>query len=149
MNSVVFVPTSRLVAEPRLARRYGFSLLEMILAIAILGGALVVIGHLVNIGYRSATEARIRHQANILADTKMAEVSAGVIELNSVSGSVIEEDPDWLYAVNVEPSDYLGLLMVTVTVQQTPASAAEPVSLSLTRFMPDPDFDPTTLEDPQ
>jgi hypothetical protein len=118
----------------------------MILAIAILGGALVVIGQLVNIGYHSASEARLRSQANILVDSKMSEVSAGIIELTSSSGVTISESPGWIYSVAVEPSDHLGLLMVTVTVEQTAATSANPISMSMIRFLPDPDFDPTELE---
>lgn len=120
----------------------GFSLLEVLLSIAILGGALVVIGQLVNIGYRSAIEARIRSDANILVDGKMAEVSAGIIELQSTSSSVIEENPDWMYTVDVQQSGQLGLLMVMVTVEQTPNSASNPISMSVVRLMPDPEYDP-------
>ena len=120
----------------------GFSLLEVLLSIAILGGALVVIGQLVNIGYRSAIEARIRSDANILVDGKMAEVSAGIIELQSTSSSVIEENPDWMYSVDVQQSGQLGLLMVMVTVEQTPNSASNPISMSVVRLMPDPEYDP-------
>lgn len=120
----------------------GFSLLEVLLSIAILGGAMVVIGQLVNLGYRSAIEAKIRSDANILVDGKMAEVSAGIIELQSVSASVIEENPDWMYSVDVQQSAQLGLLMVVVTVEQTPNSASNPISMSVVRFMPDPEYDP-------
>ena len=120
----------------------GFSLLEVLLSIAILGGAMVVIGQLVNLGYRSAVEAKIRSDANILVDGKMAEVSAGIIELQSVSSSVIEENPDWMYSVDVQQSGQLGLLMVVVSVEQTPSSSASPISMSVVRFMPDPDYDP-------
>ena len=122
--------------------RRGFSLLEVLLSIAILGGAMVVIGQLVNIGYRSAIEARIRSDANILVDGKMAEVSAGIIELESVSSSLIEENPDWMYSVDVQESTQLGLLMVTVSVEQTPNSTANPISMSVIRYMPDPEYDP-------
>ena len=120
----------------------GFSLLEVLLSIAILGGAMVVIGQLVNIGYRSAIEARIRSDANILVDGKMAEVSAGIIELQSTSSSVIEENPDWMYSVDVQQSGQLGLLMVMVTVEQTPNSASNPIFMSVVRLMPDPEYDP-------
>lgn len=120
----------------------GFSLLEVLLSIAILGGAMVVIGQLVNIGYRSAIEARIRSDANILVDGKMAEVSAGIIDLQSTSSSIIEENPDWMYSVDVQQSGQLGLLMVMVTVEQTPNSASNPISMSVVRLMPDPEYDP-------
>lgn len=127
----------------RYQNRNGLSLLEILLSIAILGGSLVVIGSLVTTGYRSAMEARLRSEGNILCDTKMAEVMAGIIELSSVSGAKIEENEDWVYTLQVEPSDQLGLLFVRLTVQQTPDAADTPLSLSLVRFVPDPDYDPT------
>ena len=126
--------------------RRGLSLLEVILAIAILGGSLAVISELVRIGILSAIETRMRSEANILCDAKMAEVSAGVIELNPVAPTIIAEKPQWLYAVNVEPSPgTLGLLVVTVTVEQ--AAVANPVSMSIVRFMPDPDYEPVLGEE--
>lgn len=136
------MPRLPITISARRKSRSGFSLLEVLLSIAILGGAMVVIGQLVNLGYRSAVEAKIRSDANILVDGKMAEVSAGIIELQSVSSSVIEENPDWMYSVDVQQSGQLGLLMVVVTVEQTPSSSANPISMSVVRFMPDPDYDP-------
>ncbi len=133
----------------RIARcRGGLSLLEVLLSIAILGGSLLVIGNLVGHGYRAATEARLRSEATILCDTKMAEISAGVLDLESVSDVAIEENQEWEYSVDVEPSNQTGLLIATVTVRQSPAVAANPLSLSLVRFIPDPDYDPTADDDP-
>lgn len=125
--------------------RGGMSLLEVILAIAILGGSLAVIFELVRIGMISAMETRVRSEANILCDAKMAEVSAGVLELQNVNAMAVENRPDWLYYVDVQESSELGLLLVTVRVEQ--AEAAEPVTVSITRFMPDPDYDPAAVEE--
>ncbi len=130
--------------RPSQSRR-GLTLLEVILSIAILGMSLVAIGQLVNLGYRSARQAQLRSDANIYADAKMAEVVAGVLELQSVSSQPLVQDRDWLYGISVEASDHLGLLSVTVNVTQNPEIYNPPVSLSITRFVPDPDFDP--LED--
>ena len=69
--------------------RRGLSLLEVILAIAILGGSMAVIFELVRIGVISAIETRVRSEANILCDAKMAEVSAGVIELKPIAATII------------------------------------------------------------
>ena len=123
-------------------KRNGLSLLEVILAVAILGGALAVIGQLLNLGYRSAVEAKLRSDANILADATMAEVAAGIIPLQSHSATAIDGNPEWLYSVDVQPAETLGLLSVLVTVEQSPMTAADPISFSLVRFMPDPDYDP-------
>ena len=119
----------------------GFSLLEVILSMAILGGALVVIGALVNIGYRHALSARLRSEANILCDTKMAEVAAGVLDLEPVSGSPIEESPDWNCSVFIEPSGQNGLLLVNVRVTNNQTEGV-PITVDVSRFMPDPDYDP-------
>jgi prepilin-type N-terminal cleavage/methylation domain-containing protein len=122
-------------------RGEGFSLLEVILAMAILGGALVVIGYLVNLGYKHALSARLRSEANILCDTKMSEVAAGVLDLEAVSSSPIEESPDWNYSVFIEPSGQNGLLLVTVRVANNQTGSV-PVTVEVARFMPDPDYDP-------
>ena len=124
-------------------RRTGFSLLEVILAIAILGGALTVIGYLVNLGYKHAVNTRMRSEGNILCDTKMAEVAAGVLDLESVNGRYIEENPDWSYSVFIDEAEQNGLLLVTVAVTNT--KTANPLTIDVARFMPDPDYDP--LED--
>lgn len=129
-------------AQSRIRHRGdGFSLLEVILAMAILGGALVVIGTLVNLGYKHALSARLRSEANILCDTKMAEVASGVLDLEAVSGSPIEEDPDWNYSVFIEKSDQNGLLLVTVRVTNNQTEST-PIAVEVARFMPDPDYDP-------
>ena len=128
--------------------RTGLSLLEVLLSIAILGGALVVIGNLITHGYRAATETKLRTQANLLCKTKMAEVVAGIIELESVAGQTIPEAPDWEYSIEIEPSDQLGLLFVKVTVVQSKSVAAVPLEISFVRFVPDPDYDPTADDDP-
>jgi type II secretion system protein I len=129
------------------SRRNGLSLLEVILAIAILGSAMAVIGNLFFLGYRSALQSRNRSDANILVDAKMAELAAGVIPAESVGSQSIEENPLWSYSVDVRSSDQLGLLIATVTVQQTDEAAAVPVSLSIVRFVPDPDYDPAEDEE--
>lgn len=123
--------------------RSGFSLLEVILAIAILGIALVAIGQLHNLGYRHASNARLRSEANIMLDAKMAEVVAGVIPLEATTGA-IEGSEGWQYEVMLGDSGQTGLLTVTVGVSNG-ADAGVPISLVATRFVPDPNYDP--LED--
>ncbi|MEQ1904187.1 MAG: hypothetical protein ABL888_08395 [Pirellulaceae bacterium] len=122
--------------------RHGLSLLEVVLAIAILGMSMVTIVQLLNIGYRGAMSSRARTEAALLCDSKMAELAAGVLSLESKSAAAVAENPNWIYSVDVQPSSQLGLLVVTVTVKQATNSLA-PVSMSIVRFMPDPDYDPT------
>lgn len=125
------------------ASRCGLSLLEVMLSIAILGISMAIIGNLFYLGSRSAMQARLRSDANILCDTKMAELAAGILPPNSVGNQTIEENPLWSYALDIQSSEQPGLLVATVTVQQSDSAAAVPVSMSIVRFIPDPDYDPT------
>lgn len=127
--------------------RSGLSLLEVILSIAILGGSMVMIGQLYHLGYRSALQARLRNDANIIADSKMAELAAGVLPLESSGNSPIDEHPGWSYSVDLQSSLQLGLFMATVTVSYGEESNNIPTSLSIVRFIPDPDYEPEEDEE--
>ena len=115
----------------------GLSLLEVILALAILGVSMSAISQLFFLGSRSASQATLRNEANILADTKMAELVAGILEARSTGQTGIAEAPGWVYSIKMDDGDQPGLLVATVTVQT--ADEQIPVSLSITRFFPDPD----------
>ncbi len=129
-------------------RRHGLSLLEVILAITILGGALIMIGQLIRIGARSAERAKMTSHAQILCDTKLAEISAGALPLESTSGTQVEESPEWYYSVQVSNADQVGLLKVIVTVSENDEGAVlGGNSFTLTRLLPDPDYDPYTPEE--
>ena len=96
--------------------RNGLSLLEVMLAIALLGTSMVVIYQLMGIGYRSSLEAQLQSDAANLVDTKMAEVSAGVLPLENAGGVPIEEAPEWSYSVEVQSSDQIGLLLSLIHI---------------------------------
>ena len=121
--------------------RRGFSLLEVLLAIAILGVSMVVISQAFYVGYHSAMKTRFLSEANMLADGKMAELAAGVLPLESGGGSFADR-PNWQYSVEVQPSLQPGLLMSTVTVSREDNRNDIQTSVSLVRFIPDPDYEP-------
>ena len=120
--------------------RDAFSLLEVILSIAILGGAMVVIGNGFFAGFRSAEIARFQGQANLIADSTMAQIVSGIIEPQSVSNASVPDQAGWSYSIDVTNADQPGLLTVGVTVAKL--AQARTVSVSIVRFVPDPDFDP-------
>ncbi|MEM7782472.1 MAG: hypothetical protein AAF623_03900 [Planctomycetota bacterium] len=124
------------------AKRTGLSLLEVILSIAILGGSLTVIGHLYYLGYRSALQVRIRSEANILADSVMAQLAGGVIEPSSTSSMPIEGHPNWTYSVSIEPSLQPGLLLAIVEVENQNEVNSVSTGVVLSRFLPDPNYEP-------
>lgn len=120
--------------------RSGLSLLEVILSLAILGISMTAIGHLFNLGFRSAADVQLRSEANMIADSTMAEIAAGVIDFGSPGGSV-ESNPLWKYEIDSQDSSQPGLKSVTVRVSLDD-DANNKISVSLVRLMVDPDFEP-------
>ncbi|MCU0958597.1 MAG: prepilin-type cleavage/methylation domain-containing protein [Pirellulaceae bacterium] len=115
------------------------TLLEVILAIAILGGSLAVLGELVRVGTRSARAARVLSTAQLLAESLVAQLTAGITLAEPTSG-IIEQFGGlrWQYVVQIEQVDQEGLLAVAVTVQEDVDPAQPAVSYMLVRWMIDP-----------
>lgn len=116
----------------------GLSLLEVILAIAILGGSLAVLGELLRLGSMAAARSRDLSTAELLCETKLAEVASGIEPMDGASSTPIDDSGEWLYSVTVGETDQEGLLSILVTIQQNPETAARPVMFSLTRWVIDP-----------
>ncbi|MCA9203136.1 MAG: prepilin-type N-terminal cleavage/methylation domain-containing protein, partial [Planctomycetales bacterium] len=121
--------------------RRGLSLLEVILAIAIFGGSLAVIGELIRLGTRSAMEARELTTAQLYCESKMAEVASGIIPQQPIGLTPIDIQnpvPEWYYTVEIAQTDREGLLGVYVMVIKNPDLATtQPISFSLVRWMKD------------
>ena len=122
----------------------GFTLLEVILALAILGGAVGVIASAAWSGLENARMTRELVQAELLAESMMAELLAEVRPLETTSDASFEEDegvedPDqWLYSIDVAAAAVDGMLEVRVTVRAA-ADAPRKVEYSLVRWILDPD----------
>lgn len=142
------------MTSSRLPTRNALSLLEIILALSILTGAMAVLGQVSYIGMRNAREARDLTQAELLCESKLAEITAGIVPSDPVSnayfdsqfdpGSNASNDPDsppWLYSIETELINDTGLLAVRVTVVQDVPPARRPVELSIIRWMVDPDLE--------
>jgi general secretion pathway protein I len=118
--------------------RGAFSLLEVILALAILVGAIAVMGELIRLGTLSAASARDLTQAQLICESKLAEITAGITPPEAVSLAEYELDPEWIYSVELASVDVPGLLMLRVTVAQNLDPSQRPVEFSLTRLIQDP-----------
>ena len=119
----------------------GLSLLEVILAIAILGGCIAVIGELVRLGARQAEEAGELTIAQLLCESKLEEIAAGVIAPEAVGDGPFELDPRWSYSIEVGSLDTPDLLQVTVMAHQVDGSRMIPLSYTLTRWILDPNLE--------
>jgi type II secretory pathway pseudopilin PulG len=119
------------------------SLLEVILAIAILAGTLAVLGEIVRSGSRSAQQARELAEAQFFASSIMAEITAGIVLPESTEGQQVDDNgQNWNYSILVEPTSQEGLLAILVTAHKEPTSAdQQPVTGSLARWMVDPQLE--------
>ncbi|MDD4266788.1 MAG: type II secretion system protein [Pirellulales bacterium] len=130
--------------------RRGFSLLEVILSLAILGGAMAILGEAVRQGMHNARIARDLTDAQLYCESKLAEIEAGLLTANAVADVPIERMQDsllesstdsyetgWLYSVESQVIDVAGLVQVAVTVSQDPAITKNPIRFTLTRLVLD------------
>ena len=128
--------------------RDAFSLMEVILAIAILAAAMVVLGELARQGLEHARAARDLTQAELICESKLSEIAAGLVPPEAVAPMPVEVDPSatqkWLYSVDVTPVGEEGLLAVKVTVTDTNATDQPGREVSLTRWMIDPEWNLST-----
>jgi type II secretion system protein I len=137
---------SRRIATRRRGGRIGLSLLEVILALTILGVSLAVLGELVRLGARAAANARDMTMAQLLCESMMSQVAAQETGPVVVGETGFPDDPEWSYSVDVQSIDQPGLVQVTVTVQkstqQNLAWQQANVTFQLVRWMIDPDLQP-------
>lgn len=130
------------------AKQAGFSLLEVILALAILAGAVAVVGEASRLALRNAAMARDLARAQFLCETKLAEILTGIAEPDPVASAPFDatsttsldpNEPAWLYSIGIEQTDEDGLISVRVTVTRDVPASQNPVQFSMVRWMPDPD----------
>jgi general secretion pathway protein I len=120
----------------------GFSLLEVILSLAILGGTVAVLGEAIRLGAQNASYARDMTHAQLLCESILAEIAAGIIPLDNVRDEPVDVVVGngaitWLYSIGWETVEEDGLLNVSVTVVQDLPNDPHPVSFTLSRWMPD------------
>jgi len=121
------------------SRRPGFTLLEVLLALAILVGSLATIGVLVDQGFKNAHRTTAISKAQLYCESKLAEISAGVVLPAPVSAAPLDVDPEWSYSVEATPDAVdPALLSVRVTVTELVAPPLRPVEFSLVRWVTDP-----------
>lgn len=120
----------------------GFTLLEIILSLAILAGALAALGEVMRLGDQNAALARDESQAQILATSVMDEILAGVRPLTTVSAATFDlaTDPPWAYSIEIAPApDHSELLVIHVRVEQQLDPTKQPARFDLVRWVLNPD----------
>ena len=130
------------------APREGFSLLEVVLALAILAGALAALGEVMRLGDENASAAADESQAEMLAESVMSELLVGARTLANVNGAVLPlaDDPQWAVSIEIQPTEYQELVAVRVSVAQQLPPEQQPARCDLVRWLPNPDYLPATQQ---
>ena len=123
-------------AHSRVSR--AFTLIEVILALVILGRALAIFGEVMQLANSNAVDARAETQAQLLASSVMDEILAGVQDDSPVSRQQLSVtgETGWLYSVETGTSDIEGVYPLIVTVEQDLEAKFNPVKFRLVRWAP-------------
>lgn len=113
-------------------------MLEVMLAIAILGGTIAVLGELVRTGSTAAAGCEKLTTGQMLAENVINEVVIGMRPMTDAQG-VFPNYPEWSYSLTMQPSDQEGVVVIVATVaHQDPDGAAKPFTFQLFRWAIDP-----------
>ncbi|HEV7281652.1 MAG TPA: type II secretion system minor pseudopilin GspI [Pirellulaceae bacterium] len=125
------------------------TLIEVLLALAVLAIVMGAVAQLVNIGTRAAEAAEDTAMAQLVAESKMNELASGAAPLSATGLADYEGREGWQYSVEVTPiPEPAGLVSVKVLVQQT-VDGENGASYELYRWMPSEGFlDMALAEDP-
>jgi general secretion pathway protein I len=124
----------------RASLQRGITLLEVILALAILAGSVAVLGELLRTGLLNAADARDFTRAEMHASSIMSQVVAGAITPESISMMPVEDDPDYSFSMAADQAEQ-GLLRISVTVTRNQTPPKKPREFTLVRWMVDPQME--------
>lgn len=114
----------------RRSRATGFTLLEVLVAVAILAIAMVAILKANVQNLDALTESRETSTASLLAASKLAEVeAAGAANWTEFQGDFGEDYPDYTWEVETTRTEVEGLMCVVVTVQRSGGSGENAVRI--------------------
>ncbi len=130
-------------------QRRGFSLLEVILSLAILAGSLAALGEVMRQADRNASLSGDETQAQIIASSIMDELISGYRPMTAVSGNAYDPEiyPDWLYSVEIQNTQYTELLAIRVAVEQQLDAQLQPARFELVRWVANPEYMQPAPED--
>jgi type II secretion system protein I len=118
--------------------RRGFSLLEVLISLAIFMTAFVALSQLSHNGMRSAVEARLTTKAILRAESKMAEIVAAIEPLEDVTDQSFQDDESWTWSMQTAVGPHADLQNVTITVNYEGANQLASTSFSMSRLIRDP-----------
>ena len=135
--------------RPTCCRQSAFTLLEVILALAILAGAIAALGEVMSIAGRNAADAQAEAQAQLLASSMMDELLSGMTELIGQTRQPLDVDAaiPWVCSVKLVNTNLVGLMSVEVVVEQDVEQQFRPVKYRLVRWLPTEAVSPANDDD--
>ncbi|MBI3836470.1 MAG: hypothetical protein HY288_00875 [Planctomycetia bacterium] len=118
--------------------RYGFSLLEVLLATGIMIGSAIVLMELVSIGSRHASSARDLAKSQLICQTKLNEILAHVARIEPSRPTPSEDDPQWVVWVDLRPLPQSGFVALEVSAAHEPKPQKQSAKFTLVRWIRDP-----------
>ena len=116
---------------------HGFTLLEVVLALAILAGSIAVLGEIMSAAGRRAANAQSEMLAQQLACSLMDEVVCGAIAATSQTRVPLEVDDatQWVYSLTIDQTTIAGLVSVEIVVEQDLEATFNPTKYRLVRWV--------------
>lgn len=113
-----------------------FTLLEVVLALAILAGALATLGEIMSAADRSAANAQAETRAQHLASSLMDKVLCGAIEATDQARTPVEVDDTvpWVYSLTITQTTIEGISSIELLVEQDLDEKFNPVKYRLVRW---------------
>ena len=119
--------------------RRAITLMEVLLALAILAGAMFLIGELIRVGARHAVTASDLSTGQMHCESVFNMLETGLLPMTGISQAAFELDPSWNYSVELQPQQIPGLLSVRVSVTRG-VQPQGPATMQMTRWMINLDY---------
>jgi len=98
-------------------RRSGFTLIEVLVSLVVVTASLTIIAQGFLTGGRASVVSQNETIATMLAESKMAELEAGILSTQmSDQGTFEPERPDFSWSLEPESTETTGLSKMTLTV---------------------------------
>ena len=138
-TSVGIAPSRKMDPSPA---RAGFSLLEVILATALLMSCGIVLAELANIGRGHARAAEQLAAAQLVCQSRLNAILCGAASVEDVEDQPLDELPGWLLSVDTRSVAVPGMVALRVTVaEEEDDQHQRPKQFSLVRWIRKPEGD--------
>ena len=127
-----------IATKERSASRQGLTLLEVLLSLGLFLGALAALSQLWYGGVRASVQARLSTQAILRCESKLNEVVAGAVPLQSTTDTPFEDDSTWTWSLQVRPGPHANVLLLIVNVSHPGQGGLSASGHQLSRLLRDP-----------